>query len=578
VRVVRRENGIRLILDLTQENISGHDLTGGFTADVASQEYGFWGTWNQGQKQWFRPAGSTEECVVDEDTCRRNCLVKKLSLAGISYFAPEVGAVLRAVNCVECLRTGSEGKCGACLASVASAEGVKWAPTANAIKSCLENCANEQFRQQEVCTKSRKYCGATNASGDGEVLQRDCDTRTCSWVWGTEHVYWCLASRSEVCLEDPFYGAYCCNTLTDGKCLCQKGTLCDTKTTESHVQGDPNALYGPDQVVPGETVTYTITYENVGDGTAYGVYVTSQLAPELDDSTLQMGGDAAYFPDSRLMIWDIGELGSHAPGEVTYQAQVPSTVISGTVIVNGAVVYFPSVPETTPTNDLVTIVRTVVAYSQRLETVEGVPLAITLTGSSQSGLPLAYTIVSQPLNGTLSGTPPNVTYTPATNFEGGDQFTFRVSDGLNLSTPAYVTIDVLTGAETIPPEVVSAWPQPHAVDVMFATEPISAGMYLPNIWAQFDEPLDAATLTAGTMYVTDGVGRHLAGQVTWDGTQNRATFVLGEPLASEQTCTARVTTGVHDTSGNALAADFVWSFTTRQQGHIIYLPLVLRKH
>jgi hypothetical protein len=37
---------------------------------------------------------------------------------------------------------------------------------------------------------------------------------------------------------------------------------------------------------------------------------------------------------------------------------------------------------------------------------------------------------------------------------------------------------------------------------------------------------------------------------------------------------------VHDTSGNALAASYVWSFATEAgpAGGAVYLPLVLRQH
>ena len=58
-------------------------------------------------------------------------------------------------------------------------------------------------------------------------------------------------------------------------------------------------------------------------------------------------------------------------------------------------------------------------------------------------------IVAQPANGTLSGTAPNVTYTPNANFNGADSFTFTVSDGLATSAEASVSIDI--GASDDPP-------------------------------------------------------------------------------------------------------------------------------
>ena len=60
----------------------------------------------------------------------------------------------------------------------------------------------------------------------------------------------------------------------------------------------------------------------------------------------------------------------------------------------------------------------------------GAAKAITLAGSDVDGTPLSYTIVTPPTTGTLSGTPPNVTYTPAVNYNGSASFTFKAGDGL----------------------------------------------------------------------------------------------------------------------------------------------------
>ncbi len=70
---------------------------------------------------------------------------------------------------------------------------------------------------------------------------------------------------------------------------------------------------------------------------------------------------------------------------------------------------------------------------------------ITLTGSDVEGSPLTYALVSQPANGTVTGTPPAVSYTPVVSFTGIDTFTFSVSDGALTSAAATVTINVIGG-------------------------------------------------------------------------------------------------------------------------------------
>ena len=75
------------------------------------------------------------------------------------------------------------------------------------------------------------------------------------------------------------------------------------------------------------------------------------------------------------------------------------------------------------------------ADAQNVTTAEDTAQPITLTGTDVDGSPLTYTIVTPPAHGTLSGTAPNLTYTPAANYNGADSFTFKVNDGTVDSAP-----------------------------------------------------------------------------------------------------------------------------------------------
>ena len=83
------------------------------------------------------------------------------------------------------------------------------------------------------------------------------------------------------------------------------------------------------------------------------------------------------------------------------------------------------------------------AIGQSVSTPEDTPRAIVLTGSDPDNDPLTFSIAAAPGNGTLSGTPPNVTYTPVKDFNGTDRFFFTVSDGQVSSIPAQVEITVI---------------------------------------------------------------------------------------------------------------------------------------
>lgn len=90
-----------------------------------------------------------------------------------------------------------------------------------------------------------------------------------------------------------------------------------------------------------------------------------------------------------------------------------------------------------------------VANSQSLSVLKNGVLGIVLMATDANGDSLTYSIVNSPTNGTLSGTPPIVTYVPHTGFVGTDAFTFKANDGQTNSVPALITISVVNGAGLI---------------------------------------------------------------------------------------------------------------------------------
>jgi hypothetical protein len=73
-------------------------------------------------------------------------------------------------------------------------------------------------------------------------------------------------------------------------------------------------------------------------------------------------------------------------------------------------------------------------------TFAGTPLSLALTGADPEGDPLTYAVVGLPSHGLLTGTPPNVTYTPNGGYIGPDSFTFKANDTLNDSPLATVSL------------------------------------------------------------------------------------------------------------------------------------------
>jgi hypothetical protein len=82
------------------------------------------------------------------------------------------------------------------------------------------------------------------------------------------------------------------------------------------------------------------------------------------------------------------------------------------------------------------------AQAQFVGLAEDTRKSIVLEGTDVDGDALEFSIVNPPKNGTLSGTPPIIAYTPNPNFFGFDSFTFQVDDGELKSEPATVTLSV----------------------------------------------------------------------------------------------------------------------------------------
>ncbi len=93
----------------------------------------------------------------------------------------------------------------------------------------------------------------------------------------------------------------------------------------------------------------------------------------------------------------------------------------------------------------ITVVKNLpVADPKNVVTMSDTPVAIILSGSDPEGSSLTYTVMSQPINGMLTGTAPALTYTPTNGYSGADSFTYRVHDGLDDSGPATVSITVVS--------------------------------------------------------------------------------------------------------------------------------------
>lgn len=92
----------------------------------------------------------------------------------------------------------------------------------------------------------------------------------------------------------------------------------------------------------------------------------------------------------------------------------------------------------------------------------------------------------------------------------------------------------------------------------------TAGGACPNslVTATFSKAMKASSIGGTTFKVTGPGSASVPGQVSYDASSKTAIFAPSTALAVSTLYTATVTTGVQDASGNGLASNLVFSFTT----------------
>lgn len=101
----------------------------------------------------------------------------------------------------------------------------------------------------------------------------------------------------------------------------------------------------------------------------------------------------------------------------------------------------------------VRLVLAPLASAQTQVTYQGLAKAITLAGIDINVCPrsISFTVVSSPAHGSLSGLAPALTYTPDPTYSGADTFQFKVNNGVIDSTPATVSINIVSTLLAITP-------------------------------------------------------------------------------------------------------------------------------
>ncbi len=124
------------------------------------------------------------------------------------------------------------------------------------------------------------------------------------------------------------------------------------------------------------------------------------------------------------------------PDEIVYKANdgsVDSEPVKISLTIDG-----------TPVNHAPTAVAKTISIEM------GQSANVMLEGSDPDGDVLTFGVAAQPLHGQLSGTEPNLVYTPTAGYKGPDSFSYTANDGV---TPSVAVLVNLTVIDTTPPTV-----------------------------------------------------------------------------------------------------------------------------
>ncbi len=147
----------------------------------------------------------------------------------------------------------------------------------------------------------------------------------------------------------------------------------------------------------------------------------------------------------------------------------------------------------------------------------------------------------------------------------GTTATFTPSAPLTINT--VYTGTITTGAKDIlgnslPVNYTWSFTTTSSGSTVTSTDPINGAVNVALnkiVTATFSKAMDATTINALTFMIKQGTNQ-VFGTVSYSGTT--ATFTPAQQFVANTLYTATITTGAKDVNGNALAANYVWNFTT----------------
>jgi hypothetical protein len=167
------------------------------------------------------------------------------------------------------------------------------------------------------------------------------------------------------------------------------------------------------------------------------------------------------------------------------------------------------------------------------------------------------------ITATVSTSAGQITLTPSSVLTNGTVYTVTITGGAsgvkdlagNALVSNYSWSFTTIVVDNTPPTVTSVTPVNGATNVSAST----------TVTAVFSEALNASTVSSSTVQLLNPSNVAVTATVSYNASTNTATLTPSSALANSTTYTGKIisgASGVKDAAGNALAADYTWTFTT----------------
>ena len=197
------------------------------------------------------------------------------------------------------------------------------------------------------------------------------------------------------------------------------------------VDNNPNTGYRFDAIGAEYHIEENVVSKYTGDGDSWSWQVQGTAASAVSGNLVELRFARAWLDNAtRFNLGFYGENIAFAGG--TTEDFYPD----GWAQALAPVRFFRYTTESVPSNE------PPVAAAQSLTLAQDSSAGITLSASDADNDPVTYRITAQPAQGTLSGSAPNLLYTPAPGYSGIDSFSFVANDGQLDSAPARIDISI----------------------------------------------------------------------------------------------------------------------------------------